>query len=220
MKLGGKEHMEEFRTGLLYMNTLSYFCELEADTARADRREGVDYIIQTTDLGESYIETGIPHICRISIFPEDLAGPITISMNRTRRCNLFCLYALRKPVKNFLFPREHDWFGDSVVLITNTQEFLNRVSIAAAEQKLTVGGGPVAYYDENSYSGAVGRFKKPSSFAHQNEYRITIETEGNEAFRFQLGDISDITSEVIPLDRADEFLKFTEADGMEAGLTW
>jgi hypothetical protein len=34
MKLRSKEHMEQFRTGLLYMNTLAYFRDLEADTAR------------------------------------------------------------------------------------------------------------------------------------------------------------------------------------------
>jgi len=220
IKLGRKEHMEQFRTGLLYMNTLSYFRELEADTARADRREGVDSIIQPKDLGETYIDTGAPGVGRISIPPEDLAGPITFSMNRTRHCNLFCLYALTKPVKNLLFPREHDWFGDSLVLVTNTQEFLNRLGIAATEQKLTMGGAPVEYYDDNSYSGRVGRFKKPSRFAHQNEYRITIETGVDEAFRLQIGDISNLTSEVMPLDRADEFLKFTEADATEAGLNW
>src|SRR3974377_59858 len=37
MKLGRKEHMEQFRTGLLYMNALSYFQSLEADMARGDR---------------------------------------------------------------------------------------------------------------------------------------------------------------------------------------
>jgi hypothetical protein len=44
--------MEQFRTGLLYMNTLSYFRDLEAETARGDRFEGVDSILQPKDLGE------------------------------------------------------------------------------------------------------------------------------------------------------------------------
>lgn len=46
MKLGRKEHMERFRTGLLLMNTLSYFRDLEADGARGDRFEGIDCILQ------------------------------------------------------------------------------------------------------------------------------------------------------------------------------
>lgn len=220
MKLGSKEHMEQFRTGLLYMNTLSYFRDLEADTARGDRFEGVDSILQPKDLGESYIDSGIPSIGRIDIRREDLGGPITIAKEKTLRCNLFCLYALTKPVKEFLFPAEHEWFGDSLVLVKNALEFLIRVAKAAKEQKLAIQGVRVEYYDENDYSGQVGRFKKSSRFAYQNEFRIAIEAGVDEPFRFEIGDIRDITSEVIPFDQADEHLKFTEADAREAGLTW
>lgn len=220
MKLGSKEHMEQFRTGLLYMNTLSYFRELEADAARADRFEGVDSILQPKDLGESYIDSGIPSIGRIDIRREDLGDPITIAMNRTLRCNLFCLYAVTKPAKEFLFPAQHEWFGDSLVLVKNAPEFLIRVAKAAKEQKLTIQGAQVEYYDENDYSGQVGRFKKSSRFAYQNEFRIAIEAGVDGPFRFEIGDIHDITSEVIPFEQADEHLKFTEADAREAGLTW
>jgi hypothetical protein len=220
MKLGSKEHMEQFRTGLLYMNTLSYFRELEADAARADRFEGVDSILQPKDLGKSYFDSGIPSIGRINIRPEDLGGPITIAKDETLRCNLFCLYALARPAKDVLFPAEHGWFGDSLVLVTNTREFLRRVTKAAQEQKLPTHGAPVEYYDENDYSGQVGRFKKSSRFAYQNEYRIAIEAGVDGPFRFEIGDIHDITSEVIPFEQADEHLKFTEADAREAGLTW
>jgi hypothetical protein len=221
MKLGRKEHMEQFRTGLLYMNALSYFRDLDADTARGDRFEGVDSILQPKDLGEAYIDPGIPSIGRIDIRRDDLAGPITIAMNRTLGCNLFCLYALTRPVKELLFSAEHDWFGgDSLVLVTNTQEFLNRVTKAAREQKFPLQGAQVGYYDESGYSGRVGRFMKSSRFAHQNEYRIAIETGVDGPFRFQIGDIRDITSEVIPFDQADECLKFTESDAREAGMNW
>ena len=220
MKLGSKEHMEQFRTGLLYMNTLSYFRDLEADTARGDRFEGVDSILQPKDLGESYIDSGIPSIGRIDIRREDLGGPITIAKEKTLRCNLFCLYAITKPVKGSLFPTEHEWFGDSLVLVKNALEFLIRVAKAAKEQKLAIQGVRVEYYDENDYSGQVGRFKKSSRFAYQNEFRIAIEAGVDGPFRFEIGDIRDITSEVIPFHEADEHLKFTEADAREAGLTW
>jgi hypothetical protein len=220
MKLGTKEHMEQFRTGLLYMNTLSYFRDLEADTARGDRFEGVDSILQPKHLGESFIDSGIPSIGRIDIRKEDLAGPITIAMNQIAGCNLFCLYALTRTVKGSLFAADHEWFGDSLVLVTNTPDFLNRVTKAAKEQKLPMRGAPVEYYDEYDYSGRVGRFKKSSRFAYQNEYRIAIEAGVDGPFRFEIGDICDITSEVIPFDQADEHLKFTEADAREAGLIW
>jgi hypothetical protein len=189
--------------------------------ARGDRFEGIDSILQPQHLGEAYIDSGIPSIGRIEIRREDLAGPITVAMNRTARCNLFCLYALTKPVQDVLFSTEHDWFGgDSLVLIRNTQEFLDRIRRAALEQKLPLEGAPVEYFDEAGYSGKVGRFKKSARFSYQHEYRIAIETGISGPFRFQIGDILDITSEVIQFDRAEECLKFTEADAREAGLTW
>jgi hypothetical protein len=117
-------------------------------------------------------------------------------MNRTLRCNLFCLYALTKPGKEFLFPAEHEWFGDSLVLVKDAPEFLTRVAKAAKEQKLPMRGAPVEYYDENDYSGQVGRFKKSSRFAYQIEYRIAIEAGVDGPFRLQIGDFHDITSEV------------------------
>jgi len=49
LKLGQREHMEQFRKGLLYMNPLKYFRDLESDPARADRYEGATHIFQPKD---------------------------------------------------------------------------------------------------------------------------------------------------------------------------
>ena len=48
IKFGKKEHMEEFvHTGLLYMNTVKYFKELEStDLLRSDKHEGAKNCIQ------------------------------------------------------------------------------------------------------------------------------------------------------------------------------
>ena len=39
-------------------------------------------------------------------------------------------------------------------------------------------------------------------------------------FRFEIGDLRDITSEVFPLDSADDVLKFRPEDAEAAGLSW
>ena len=49
LKLGQREHMEQFRKGQLYMNTLKHFRDLESDPARADRYEGATHIFQPKD---------------------------------------------------------------------------------------------------------------------------------------------------------------------------
>jgi hypothetical protein len=41
-----------------------------------------------------------------------------------------------------------------------------------------------------------------------------------DALLFDVGDLSDITSEVIPIANADEVLKFSPKDAADAGLIW
>ena len=130
------------------------------------------------------------------------------------------MFAVNKPIEGPIFPKDKQWFGDSFLLFTHTQEFLSRVMAAAKRQGLKVEGRLVEYYDEIKYSGATGRFRKPSIYSHQCEYRIVLETGLQGPFRFEIGDLRDITSEVFPLDSADEILKFRPADAEAAGLSW
>jgi hypothetical protein len=103
-----------------------------------------------------------------------------------------------EPIVGPIFPEGHEWFGNQFVLFTDTQEFLDRVVSAATRQGLNLHANLVKYYDESGYSGETGRFRKRSCFAYQREYRITIESGLDGPRRFEIGDLTDITSEVIP----------------------
>jgi hypothetical protein len=219
LKLGQREHLEAVRQGRLYMNTLSYFIELEKDEARGDPLEGTETIIQPKDIGDFYIDPNIPGMGRITITGADLAGPLRIRLNGTSACNLFCLFAITSPIDDVIFPRQYKWFGDSILLVTNTQEFLSRLERAATEQQLSGAGRLVTYYDENAYSGRTGRFMKSSRYYHQKEYRLVLETGKECPFVFNVGDLADITSEVLPFHKADELMKFGSAAARKAGLS-
>ena len=217
IKLGQKAHMEQFRNGLLYMNTLSYFRDLEAHPARADRLEGIDHIFQPQDLRMSF---DAPGFGRFDVPPEDLAGPVTLTMNETYSCNVFCLTSISEPVSGQIFPTKFEWFGESLVLVLNTGEFIHRVIGAATRQGFAIWWEPVMYYDDEIYTGKLGRFRKSTRYSYQKEFRFVIRTEGTKPVVLDVGNISDITSEVIPFEDADKYLKFTEADARDAGLTW
>lgn len=217
MKLGQKAHMEQFRKGQLYMNTLTYFRDLEADPARADRLEGVSHIFQPSDLRMSF---DAPGFGRFDVAPEDLAGPVTLAMNETYRSNVFCLTSISDPVSSEIFPSKHEWFGESLVLILNTGEFIRRVVGAAKLQGFAIWWQPVTYYDDGAYTGKLGHFSKAARYSYQKEFRFVIQTDGTKPVTLDVGDISDITSEVIPFEDADKYLKFKEADAREAELTW
>ena len=212
--------MEALRKGLLYLNPLAFFRSLEADQARGDRTEGIDYIYQPDDC-ELVFDTGIPGSEKIRVSAASgLAGRVQIRMQRTSSCNIFCMFAVTKPMEGPLFPKYHQWFGDSFLIFTQTQEFLSRIVAAAKRQGLKGECRLVQYYDENKHTGEAGRFWKSSSFSYQSEYRIALETGTEGPFSFEVGDLSDITSDVFPLDQADQVLKFHPEDLEAAGLSW
>jgi hypothetical protein len=219
LKLGSKDHLEELRHGLLYMNALSCFRLREDDSARSDKREGDDYILQP-ESASLVIDTGIPGVGRISAARGDLAGPVRIARNRTRSCNLFCMFAITEPVEHPVFGADHPWPGDSFVLFTHTQEFVSRIQSQAQQERLRMECGLVEYYDESTHSGQLGRFRKRASFSYQSEFRIALEPGSAEAIRLQVGDLADITSEVFPRDRADDVLKFGAKDLEADGICW
>jgi hypothetical protein len=220
LKLGQREHLERLREGTLYMNSLAFFKSVESDSARGDPYEGTDSITQPSDIGQIVIDPHIPGWEKLHVPPSDLTGPVRIALNRTSSCNIFCMFSVSRPIDGPIFPKSYQWFGDSFVLFTNTKEFLTRVVAAAKRQGLNVKSRPVEYYDGTKYSGATGRFRKRSIYSHQNEYRVVVEPGIVGPLHLQIGDLSDITSEVTRLDLADEVLKFSSNDAVEAGLSW
>jgi hypothetical protein len=124
LKLGEREHLEMLRRGLLYMNSLAFFKSLEADQTRRDRREGIDYIYQPGDC-EFVLDPGIPGFEKIRASAASGLAGVQIRMQRTSSCNIFCLFAVTKPIEGSLFPKSHPWFGDSFLIFTQTQEFLS-----------------------------------------------------------------------------------------------
>jgi hypothetical protein len=217
LKMGQRDHMEQFRRGLLYMNTLNYFRGLDGDRARADRFEGATHIFQPQDV---IIRLSAPGFGEVVIGKEDLAAATTLSMNAELCCNIFCLHAITKPINGTLFSAEHEWFGDSIVLVLNTQEFMKRVLAACKTRNLVVRGSLVDYYDDESYTGKLDRFRKPKRFAHQREYRIAVGSSGRDPLVLDIGDSTDITSEVVPFSDANGVFKFSEDDARAAALSW
>lgn len=220
LKLGKKEHLETLREGLLYMNTLDYFNKLEVDSARSDEYEGTDSILQPKHIRHFILDADVPGRSPHAVNPQSLIGPIRTARLRTSACNVFCMFSITEPIVGPVFPEGHEWFGDHFVLFTETPQFLTRVALALQSQGLRGCRGMVEYYDESEYSGETGRFRKRSRFAYQREYRIVVGPGLDGPRRFEIGDLTDITSDVTPLSLADEVLQFTPEEAIAAGLTW
>jgi hypothetical protein len=219
LKFGQKQHIQAFRNdGLLYMKPLAEFAKLESDAARGDRFEGTTEIIQPQHVGELRFDTGTLGLGKFTAKPSDLAGPIRVGLSRTASCNVYCMFAVTKPVDGELVSSQNFEFGDSCVIVLNPPEFLNRFVRAATDAGVSYQHGLVEYYDLDEYSGEIGRFRKRSSFSYQNEFRIVVEPGSTEPRELLIGSLLDITSEVIPSSEINQRFDFSTRSAREAGI--
>jgi hypothetical protein len=215
-KFGHEEHLRAFREqGMLHMRTMQHFAADEnGNAARGDRFEGASSIIQPAHLK---MTVSHPFLGSLEVNSSDVVGPVIISYNAEAEQNIFCMFSLTAPTQKPLLSEEYLHFGDHFVLILNAGEFIERVNRAVLAWNLTGERGPVTYYDDETYSGAVGPFQKPSRFAYQQEFRIVLRP-GMVPFRnLMVGDLSDITSPVLPLSELDTVCDFSEKAAIKAG---
>ena len=198
-----QEYANDFVSGRLYANQLSFFKKIEdvGDTNRGDKNEGT-------------VMWGQPGRIQIEInghnMSNDLAGPVSVSLNRLYQFNVVCLYAgnirsysppmsMAEIRNQLLIPRECEEFGQYAVVIKNGLEFLNRVKKAANVNNYRVAHGLVRYYNPDTFHGdfpgVSGAFMKQDTYRYQREYRIVIETgsTGTCPIVLDIGDIGDIT---------------------------
>lgn len=97
-------------------------------------------------------------------------------------------------------------FGDSLLFIYNPKEFARRL-INELQKKMSEDkdvsnfkAHKVEYINRSSYNGEMGSFRKFNNFAHQQEWRIAIQSVYNseEPYKLVIGSIKDI-SMILPL---------------------
>jgi hypothetical protein len=216
LRFSKEEYLKRFRNeGLLYMNTLQYFRDLESDSERGDAFEGDDWIYQPKDIEMTFDD---PDAGKYKVVPGDLSGPARITLNRTLACNVYCMFAITGPVDGDLVDKRNYRLGDSFVLVLNTSEFLSRVSAAASKAGFAGRYGLVQYYDPQEYTGDIGPFRKRKEFSHQREFRLVMQPSPGIPVELSVGSLVDITSEVWPASQVNGLCDFSTQNAREAGL--
>jgi hypothetical protein len=217
-KFGAPEHLEQLRkTGLLFMKSSTYFSELErstiVDRVRADKFEGSDWIFHPKTHSITFNwHNGI----NFTVQPADIAEHTSLSLFR-RECNIYCMYAVTKPQP---VDDENFQFGTSFVLILNTFEFLRRFITSVKNSGLHQAYDLVEYYELDKYSGGTGPFRKPSRFAFQNEFRLVVRPGIVPHRKMVIGNLEDITSEILPLPEINRIVDLSPDSARKAGLSW
>ena len=212
MKFGKKGDLESLQCGTVYMKNLQYYIDLEKATDDEDVGDEFDGLMPINDVVLSIHTTDTQEL--ITQFK---TANVTMNLGYCK-CPVFCVFMLdysnhtketlvgdkltvRYDFSDEQRQRFHS-FGDHVLLITNTDEFLARLKKGFLGAGISFTRNHVNYYDGNTSQHIQDvqkdnsriAFWKRSKYSYQQEYRIlAFESDVDDFLSVDIGDISDIT---------------------------
>jgi hypothetical protein len=198
VKFGKYDNICQLREeGLLYMNNLPYFWQIEDENLRGDK---FDSVVQALK-GKSGIMVDENK-------PEDI---FTISNWEIRELpkhpeliNVFCMCAVRPSFGTFPVDKRNHQFGEYALVFVNPQEFTNRISTQLQSQHISHKANLVEYIS-NYPEGKIGPFKKREKYNYQSEWRLICFNGPGKERRVNVGSIQDICK-IVTSDELDQTL--------------
>jgi hypothetical protein len=192
-KLGHRDRILDFVTnGTVFMRRLKEFRGIE-NKAVGDPNEGLHRVLEPSRMWIRVEGTDEPFT----------ALPIIDATTRLDSHFLqhavYCMFGIVNPPKPW-FPTLHailrhpdmQAFGDTLALITNINEFRDRIHAAAREAGHDLWFDRVRYV-ERSHEGDMGPFYKYSDFCYQSEWRfVTKNPIEHDRLILRLGDLREI----------------------------
>ena len=162
IKFGQQEHLLQLQDeGLLYMNHLPYFWEIEDEELRGDPFDCIAEVARGPKIGFTVADGK-------EVFME---GIWTLRMHprEPEKINIFCMYALRPLVEGTFPVDERNFrFGEYALVLINRDEFMRRIESILKSQRIIAKADLVEYLDDK-YTGKLGPFRKLKRFAYQSE---------------------------------------------------
>ncbi|CAM4017957.1 hypothetical protein BAQ46_04335 [Bacillus paranthracis] len=221
------QYLQMFLDGNLYFKNTGYFIDLEkkyGDKGIGDKYEGSHFRHFDPTKGEIHI--GLPggQMHKINV----TKGYFTQTYEAVRQFQLTCFTGIfgeeiehiddnTQKIKNEVIEYLKEEFPNRIpILITNEDEFFNRLHNALKEKNIHASHGSVKYFDEHAETPFEREeyeknmiqafFYKRNFFKAQKEYRIiTSHPVEGDSLTVNLGDISDI---VLNLESADTLKNF------------
>ncbi len=200
IKFQTKERIEQIQRGHLYLKSCKWYR---------------DYELQNGDcvIGDAFEAMLHAHEAELIITDTDQRFVIKDGLINTACSNgyTFCMFSIdSKRLDSFQFSPEQKQefknFGDTALLILNSNEFLHRVNKAIIEHGFLMNCGFISYFDESidtvEYIINVSTnlrniaFWKRKKYSYQQEFRILIYSDTmltEDHIEIDIGDISDIS---------------------------
>ena len=186
VKFGHYEHICQLRDqGLLYMNNLPYFWNIEGDELRRDELDSVAEVVRGSygtatpaNEPERHMKVRNWHIRKHPHEPEKI--------------NIFCMFAVRPSVRTLPVDKRNFRFGDYALILTDPQEFIDRISSQLKSHNIRHKANLVEYVS-NKYVGEIGPFRKRKEFTYQSEWRVVCYNGPGKERIFRIGCIKGIS---------------------------
>lgn len=183
IKIGKEEHiLSLWKQGVVYMNTVSFFRDLEnTGDGRSDSDEGAHSIAQTS---------------KILIDKMELASqtPITFSVSNINNGYIFCMIGVDSTdeLKQVLADNLYA-LGGSFVIIKQPEEFVKRCVAVMRSNNIDLKWGRVRYYDKNEGSFLLDPWLKNKNYAKQSEFRLYFKRKEEGPAALIIKSIEDIS---------------------------
>jgi len=197
IKFGKLEHLQQLQDeGLLYMNNLPYFWNIEDEELRGDPLDCAAQVIRGPKVTMIMPDGNELIVCRDYFC-------LRIRPLKPEKINIFCMYALR-PLIDGTFPvnKKMQKFGNHALLLMNRDEFLHRLELKLKSQEI-VGDGDLVEYVSDEHIGELGPFRKLSRFSYQYEWRLVCYDGPGDVRKINIGSIRDI-SVILPTDEVNK----------------
>jgi hypothetical protein len=225
-----ERHADEFLSGKLFLNRLSYFQKLEEECTdgRSDITEAIKMWFQPSD---TYMSLSVPGIGTVKITPQDLAAPVSVTNTNADYLHVFCMYAIytSEPLSNSTTIEDRQRLAQELkqklsiddrclkfrpfAVIIPAFQFLNQMQEKLRAQGYRFQAKLVDYYDDKSFSGEFSDsdtpFKKQVRFAYQREYRIAVESSllASNPITIDIGPIDNLLAKKVESSGLNSILK-------------
>ncbi|MBL8666516.1 MAG: hypothetical protein JNM48_03555 [Rhodospirillales bacterium] len=210
-----EEYADQFISGHLYLNRLSFFRDLESQEGKQDASEAVSLWMQPGDVEVNLTLSGAGNI---KITSKDLGGPISIDYGYHADLHVLCLYAIHTYGFEEIYGEINEGRAGELqrqvmiddrccklgqfAVITQAIKFRKMLRGVLQNRRQWFRDGLVRYYDEDIFSGCFAPhdapFYKQKRFSYQKEYRFCLQTDtcGNEPLTINIGSIDHICKKV------------------------
>lgn len=227
LKFGSEVNLKKLQLGHLYMKNLQYYVDLEKTTSDENVGDKYDGQMVLQDVEVSML-TADTH----QFLGQFSASNASVNLGYLK-CPVFCMFMFdyrnhtSEKLDGDILKVRYEFtpeqlknlpnFGESVLIIKNGDEFINRIKARLLSKGIGYSRDFVSYYGCNN-SEHVKQIQKDNlriaywkrqKYEYQQEYRFIAHTEVDDYLSIHIGDISDISQLVKTEDLLNTYMELS-----------